>query len=101
MPTAFDEKVWQLLRKIPSGKVTTYKQIAIALGNKNAARAVANACNRNPNAPKVACHMVVKSDGSIGGYVKGVRKKIALLQSEGIVIKNNKVLELSKLLFEF
>jgi methylated-DNA-[protein]-cysteine S-methyltransferase len=99
--TKFDESVWQLLRRIPKGKVTTYKRIAIALGKPNASRAVGNACNRNPNAPRTSCHRVVKSDGSIGGYAKGVKRKIALLRAEGVRIKNNKVLDLSKNMFNF
>lgn len=94
MPKSFDEKVWQLLKKIPKGKVTTYKQIAIALGKPRAARAVGNACNRNPNAPKVPCHRVVLSSGEIGGYAKGLQKKASLLKAEGVKIKNNKVLNL-------
>ena len=101
MLTKFDESVWQLLRRIPKGKVTTYKRIAIALGKPNASRAVGNACNRNPNAPRTSCHRVVKSDGSIGGYAKGVKRKIALLRAEGVRIKNNKVLDLSKNMFNF
>ena len=101
LPISFDLSVWNLLKKIPKGRVTTYKRIAIALGKPNAARAVGNACNRNPNAPKVPCHRVVCSDGSIGGYAKGEKRKIALLKSEGITIKNNKALLFSKQLFEF
>ena len=101
MPISFDLSVWNLLKKIPKGKVTTYKRIAIALGRPNAARAVGNACNRNPNASRIPCHRVVKSDAGIGGYNEGIKKKIALLKSEGIRIKNNKALLFSKQLFEF
>ena len=96
MPKSFDEKVWKLLKKIPKGKVATYKQIAIAIGNPKAARAVGNACNKNPHAPNVPCHRVVKSSGQVGGYAKGKAKKIALLKSEGIKIKNNKVHEFNR-----
>ncbi len=101
MQTKFDESVWLLLCRIPKGKITTYKHIAIALGKPNASRAVGNACNRNPNAPHVPCHRVVRSDGSIGGYAKGVKRKVALLKAEGVRIKNNKALLFSKQLFEF
>ena len=97
----FDERVWNLLRRIPKGTVTTYKQIAAAVGNPNAARAVGNACNRNPDAPKVPCHRVVKSSGELGGYAKGAARKAALLRSEGIIVKNNKVLEFRERLFKF
>lgn len=98
---SFDEKVWRLLSKIPRGKVSTYNQIALALGKPQAARAVGNACNRNPHSPKVPCHRVVRSGGAIGGYAQGAKRKIALLRSEGIIVKNNKVLEFSKRLFRF
>src|SRR3989338_7639818 len=96
---SFAVGVWRLLCRIPMGKVTTYKAIAIALGKPNAARAVGNACNRNPSAPKVPCHRVVKSDGGIGGYAKGVKRKSVLLEGEGIKVKNNKVLKFEARLF--
>lgn len=86
----FSKKCYKLLEKIPKGKVTTYKMIARALRTK-AYRAVGNAMKRNPYAPKIPCHRVVCSDGSIGGYSRGVNKKIKLLKSEGVEIKNSKV----------
>jgi len=97
----FNEKVWALLKRIPKGKVSTYKLVAIAIGKPHAARAVGNACNRNPGAPKVPCHRVVKSSGELGGYSKGVSKKTALLESEGVKINNGKVLDFSRKLFRF
>ncbi len=97
--SSFNERVQQLLKKIPHGKLTTYKQLAIALGNPKAARAVGNACRRNPYPGKVPCHRVVKSSGEIGGYAKGRAKKIALLRSEGIIIKKGKVPNLNEILF--
>jgi len=96
LPEKFDEAVWKLLKKIPKGKVTTYKQIAIALGKPNAARAVGNACKRNKNALRVPCHRVVLSNGKLGGYSKGLEKKIALLKREGVRIENRKVAEFNK-----
>ena len=54
--------------KIPKGKVKTYKQVAKAINMPKSARAVANACGKNPYSPKVPCHRVIRSDGSIGGY---------------------------------
>lgn len=101
MPTEFESKVWLFLKKIPKGKITTYKQIALALRRPNGARAVGNACNRNPYAPKVPCHRVVRSDGKVGGYSKGVKRKIELLGNEGIEIKNNKIVGFEKYLFKF
>lgn len=96
MKKDFYERVWRLLKKIPRGKVSTYKEIAIALGNPLAARAVGNACNKNPFAPKVPCHRVVKSNGELGGFANGVSKKKFLLLREGIKVKNNKALDFDK-----
>ena len=82
--TKFQLKVWKYLRTIPKGKVKTYKQVAIAIKRPKSARAVANACGKNPYAPKIPCHRVIKSDGSIGGYsgMGGIKYKKKLLKIE-------------------
>ena len=104
--TSFNEKVYALLRKVPKGKVTTYKALAEALGTK-AYRAVGQAMRCNPYAPEVPCHRVVASDGSIGGFSgkwdpksKEVKRKIRMLKKEGIKVKNNRI-DLEGFLFEF
>lgn len=101
---SFNQKIYGLLKKVPKGKVTTYKILAEALGTK-AYHAVGQAMRCNPYAPKVPCHRVVKSDGSIGGFQgsinpksKEVRKKIKMLKKEGVEIKNNKI-NLKRFLF--
>ena len=66
--TKFQKKVWNYLKTIPKGKVKTYKEVANAIGMPKAARAVANACGKNPYAPKIPCHRVIRSDGGLGGY---------------------------------
>ena len=86
----FNEKAWKIVSKVPRGKVTTYKAVAEKLGSK-AYRAVGNAMNKNPYAPKVPCHGVVKSNGEVGGFASGTKKKIQMLKKEGIEIKNNKI----------
>lgn len=86
----FADKVYKLTKKIPKGKVTTYKIIAYKLGTK-AYRAVGNALNKNPYAPKVPCHRVIKSDGSVGGFAKGTNAKIKLLKKEGVKIKKGRI----------
>ncbi len=96
MNTSFSEKVYAALQKIPKGRITTYAEIAKAIGKPNAFRAVGNACNQNPNALKVPCHRVVKSDGTLGGYAFGTNAKIRRLRTEGIEIKNNKIVEFKK-----
>ena len=88
--TSFEEKVYQAVRKIPRGKVKTYKEIARIIGHPRACRAVGNALNKNPYAPEVPCHRVVRTNGSIGGYVSGTKKKTALLRRERVVIKTGK-----------
>ena len=84
--TKFQVKVWKYLRNIPKGKVKTYKQVAIGINRPNSARAVANACAKNPYAPKVPCHRVIRSNGSLGGFSGpgGVKKKKNLLKNEGV-----------------
>ena len=110
MKKSFNEKCYSVLKKVPKGKVTTYKEIARAVGTR-AYRAVGNAMNKNPYAPQIPCHRVVKSDGKVGGFAErsrrrrknklsitrarsgdsGEKKKIQLLKNEGIEIKNNKI----------
>jgi len=87
--TNFQIKVWNYLKKIPKGKVKTYLEVAKAIGKPKAFRAVANAVGKNPYPPKIPCHRVIRSDGSLGGYSGrgGINKKRRLLISEKISIK--------------
>ena len=84
--TKFQIKVWNYLKKIPKGEVRTYLQVAKAIGKPKAHRAVANAVGRNPYPPKIPCHRVIRSDGSLGGYSGpgGIKAKKKLLKMEGI-----------------
>ena len=84
--TKFQLKVWSYLKKIPRGSVKTYSQVAKAIRKPRAVRAVANAIGKNPYAPKIPCHRVIRSDGSLGGYSGkgGVKTKRFLLKKEGI-----------------
>jgi len=83
--------VYRTVRKIPSGKVLTYKQVAKLIGSPKAARAVGNALNKNPDMKNIPCHRVVRSDGKVGGYRAGQKKKIALLKRDGLLIKKDKI----------
>ena len=78
------KKVWNELKKIPYGDTRSYKEVALAIGHPQSARAVANACAKNPYAPIVPCHRVVRSDGNLGGYSAkgGIKKKAELLRIE-------------------
>ena len=96
---SFNEQCYQLLKQVPAGKVTTYKELAIALNTK-AYRAVGNAMNKNPYAPRVPCHRVVNANGKLGGFAFGVEKKIKMLKQEGVEIKDNKI-DLIKYLHKF
>lgn len=101
----FDERVWKLMGRIPRGKVTTYGQIARKLNTK-AYRAVGNACRKNPYAPRVPCHRVVRSDGTIGGFGgktsgKTVEKKRLLLREEDVEVRNGRVVDFEKVFFRF
>ena len=80
----FQLKVWNYLKTIPKGKVKTYKEVAIGIKRPKSARAVANACGKNPYAPKIPCHRVIRSDGGLGGYsgIGGIKTKRRLLRSE-------------------
>lgn len=80
--TAFQQRVWEALRRIPAGETLTYGELARRLGQPKAARAVASACGANPLAVVIPCHRIVAADGSLGGYRWGLTRKRALLDRE-------------------
>ena len=86
--TKFQLKVWNYLKKIPRGKVKTYSEVAKAIRRPLAVRAVANAIGKNPLAPQIPCHRVIRSDGSLGGYSGkgGIKTKRLLLKKEGVTL---------------
>ncbi len=86
--TKFQLKVWKYLKKIPKGQIRTYSDVAKAINKPKSVRAVANAVGKNPYAPKIPCHRVIRSDGSLGGYSGkgGIKTKRKLLKSEGILL---------------
>ena len=86
-----DRDVYDLLLKIPPGKVSTYGDLAKALGNPLASRQVGRILGRNPNPIKVPCHRVVMSDGKVGGYLYGIDRKKELLEKEGISFTDENV----------
>jgi methylated-DNA-[protein]-cysteine S-methyltransferase len=87
---SFNQKVWAVTARIPTGEVRTYAWVARELGSKGY-RAVGNALNRNPYAPTVPCHRVVGSNGSLTGFAGGLEKKRKLLLGEGVVLLNGRV----------
>ena len=86
--TKFQIKVWKYLKTIPKGQIRTYLEVAKAIKRPKAVRAVANAVGKNPYAPKIPCHRVIRSDGALGGYSGrgGIKQKLKLLRSEKVVI---------------
>jgi methylated-DNA-[protein]-cysteine S-methyltransferase len=95
-PTAFENRVYTLCKKITKGQVMTYGEMAKIL--KSSPRAVGQALKNNPYAPVVPCHRVIKSDGTLGGYngVMHSKKKLKMLKSEGITFKNGIIVERNK-----
>ncbi len=93
---------YNLVKQIPRGRVSTYGSLARALGDIRAARACGVMLSQNPDPPKIPCHRVVMSDGSIGGFthLEGIKRKIELLRSEGIEIEGNKIKNFREVLFE-
>jgi len=95
--TINSEDVYNMLLTIPKGKVSTYGDLAKALGNPAASRHVGRILSKNPNPIKVPCHRVVMSNGKIGGYAFGTQKKKELLQKEGVIFADEyRVNEFSK-----
>ena len=84
--TDFEKSVYRVVLNIPAGQVRSYKWVAAAIGKPRACRAVGNALNKNPYAPAVPCHRVIKADGSIGGFALGVNRKKLLLKRERFVV---------------
>lgn len=85
--TAFQRRVWQELQRIPRGTTRTYSQVARALGNPKAIRAVARACATNPVSVVVPCHRVVREDGKLAGYRWGLSRKEQLIATERTALK--------------
>lgn len=99
----FSEQVYELLKQVPKGRVTTYKALANKLGSQ-AYRAVGQALKNNPYAPEVPCHRVVRSDGRVGGFMGStsgveIEKKISMLADEGITVVNGRVRDLEKVIY--
>ena len=101
MATSFENSVWQIIKKVPAGRVTTYKLIAQAIGKPNSSRAVGNALNKNSDAPYTPCHRVVAATGHIGGYRFGKSRKKKILESEGISFKKDLVFNFSNIVYNF
>ncbi len=103
--TQLSDQIYSLLKQVPAGRVTTYKLLAEKLGGR-AYRAVGQIVKNNPDAPRIPCHRVVKSDGTIGGFMgtltgKNILRKKLLLEKEGVKFSGNKIVDFEKTVFEF
>jgi deoxyribonuclease V len=95
----FVEYFYTLVKQIPKGQVSTYGDLARALGDIRASRAVGRMLNQNPYAPIVPCHRVVMSDGSLGGFGAGIPEKIKRLKTEGVTVTKGKISGFDNILF--
>jgi methylated-DNA-[protein]-cysteine S-methyltransferase len=92
-----EHRVYKKLLEVPKGKVTTYSELAKAVGLKNGQRSIGRMMNKNPFPVIIPCHRVILSDGKIGGYAWGEKIKTNMLSKEGIKIKNGKILDNEKI----
>ena len=95
------QKILKKLLEVPKGQITTYGELAKAVGLKNGQRAVGKIMNKNPYPVIIPCHRVVMSTGKIGGYAYGEHVKIKMLNDEGIKIKNGKIVDLENNIYRF
>jgi methylated-DNA-[protein]-cysteine S-methyltransferase len=103
--TKLSIQVYSFLEKVPQGRITTYKILANKLGTK-AYRAIGQILKNNPDAPRIPCHRVVASNGTIGGFMgsttgKNIAYKKSLLQNEGIKFSGNKIVDFEKVVYRF
>ncbi len=96
-----DQLVYKKLLQVPKGKITTYGELAKAVGMKNGQRVIGRIINKNPFPVIVPCHRVVNSNGKIGGYAYGQDVKNKMLTKEGIEIQNGKILDFEKRIYKF
>ncbi len=96
-----EQKIYKKLLEVPKGQITTYGELAKAVGLKNGQRVVGKIMNKNPYPVIIPCHRVVMSTGKIGGYAYGENIKTKLLNDEGIQIKNGKILDLENRVYRF
>lgn len=92
-----EHRVYEKLLKVPKGKVTTYGELAKAVGLKNGQRAIGRIMNKNPFPVIVPCHRVILSSGKVGGYAWGEKIKTNMLSKEGVQIKKGKILDKDKI----
>lgn len=98
---SLDKKIYKKLLEVPEGKITTYGELAKAVGFTNGQRAVGKFMNKNPYPVIIPCHRVVKADGKVGGYAYGEEIKTNMLKKEGIRVKDGKILDWENAFYRF
>ncbi len=96
-----EQRIYKKLLEVPKGQITTYGELAKAVGLKNGQRTIGKIMNKNPCPVIIPCHRVVMSTGKIGGYAYGENIKTKLLNDEGIQIKNGKIMDLENKVYRF
>jgi len=96
-----EQKIYKKLLEVPKGQITTYGELAKAVGLKNGQRVVGKIMNKNPYPVIIPCHRVVMSTGKIGGYAYGENIKIKMLSDEGVEIKDGKIMNLKSAIYRF
>lgn len=96
-----EQQVYKKLTEVPQGKVTSYGELARAVGLKNGQRVIGQIMKKNPYPVIIPCHRVVKSDGKVGGYAFGDKIKTNMLKKEGLTIKDGKILDWNKKFYKF
>jgi len=96
---SYDSIVYEVVKQVPRGRVTTYKLIAAAVGVPGSSRAVGNALGRNCDPDAVPCYRVVRSDGGVGGFRWGVEEKVRRLRRDGIVVECGRVVDMSSVVY--
>lgn len=96
-----EHRVYEMLARVPKGRVTTYGELARAVGLQNGQRAIGRIMNKNPYPAIIPCHRVVMSTGSVGGYAYGRDVKTHMLAGEGVDIRDNKVADMENIMYRF
>lgn len=99
--TDFQRNVYNFLKKIPKGKIATYKILAKAVGKPKNWRQIGKILSQNPDVKEFPCFRVIKSNGEVGGYQKGIKRKTILLKKDGIIVNGDRIRDFKKILFKF
>lgn len=98
---SLEDRVYKKLLEVPKGKITTYGELARAVGLKNGQRQIGSIMSKNPHPGIVPCHRVVRSTGEVGGYLYGTEIKTSMLNQEGVDIQNGRISDMKNNMHRF